>query len=65
MTDTCPPIQDWPLYWFAQLEQAIDRGEFEQAAEAARQLRRLGVEVRYRRGMQPDRQQKRGKPHAF
>ena len=37
----------WPLYWFAQLEKAVDCGDYEQAAECLRRLRSLGVEVRY------------------
>ncbi len=36
-----------PTYWFAILEIARERGNFEQAAEANRQLKRLGVCVRY------------------
>jgi hypothetical protein len=38
-----------PLYWFAILEMAKDRGLFERAAEAKRELERLGVHVSYRR----------------
>jgi len=38
-----------PLYWFAKLEQAVDDGNHEAAAEAQRQLRRLGVRVAYSR----------------
>ena len=40
---------DWPLWWFARLEAAVERGDHAAAAEAQRQLRRLGVEVRYGR----------------
>jgi hypothetical protein len=42
-----PDAEQWPLYWFAQLEKAIDCGDYEQAAECLRRLRSLGVEVRY------------------
>jgi hypothetical protein len=38
-----------PTYWFAVLEIARERGDFELAAEAQRQLGRLGVHVRYGR----------------
>jgi hypothetical protein len=38
-----------PTYWFALLEIARERGDFEQAAEAKRQLQRLGVRVRYQK----------------
>jgi hypothetical protein len=41
--------QDEPTYWFAVLEIARERGDFERAAEAKRQLRRLGVCVSYER----------------
>jgi hypothetical protein len=39
---------DMPLYWFAALERAVAQGDFERAAEAQRNLRRLGVEVAFR-----------------
>jgi hypothetical protein len=42
------PITDWPGYWFLLLERYLADGELEAAAEAQRQLERLGVEVRYR-----------------
>jgi hypothetical protein len=42
------PIIDWPGYWFLLLERYLAEGELEAAAEAQRQLERLGVEVRYR-----------------
>ena len=35
------------LFWFAELERAISSGDFDLAAEAGRQLRRLGVAVSY------------------
>ncbi|MBN2216548.1 MAG: hypothetical protein JW719_04145 [Pirellulales bacterium] len=39
--------EEQPTYWFVLLEIARERGDFESAAEASRQLRRLGVSVRY------------------
>lgn len=39
---------DWPVYWFAALEKAIDAGDMVAAAEAQKQLERLGVTVRFR-----------------
>lgn len=39
---------DSPTAWFCALEVAHQRGDYEAAAEALRQLRRLGVEVRMR-----------------
>jgi hypothetical protein len=44
--------REMPFYWFAVLETARERNDFEQAAEAVRQLRRLGVTVRYGRPQQ-------------
>jgi len=38
-----------PTAWFAVLEDAKRRNDFERAAEAVRELRRLGVEVRWKR----------------
>ena len=38
---------DWPLWWFARLEAAVERGDHSAAAEAQRELERLGVSVRY------------------
>jgi hypothetical protein len=49
------PIRDWPLWWFARLEAAIERGDFQTAAQAQRELERLGVSVQYR-GRRPARQ---------
>jgi hypothetical protein len=49
--DAEPPVTDWPLYWFAALEKAVGAGNFEAAARAVRELRRLGVDVTYRRGL--------------
>jgi hypothetical protein len=44
-----PPVTDWPLYWFAKLEKAVQAGDHQAAAEAQRQLARLGVQVAYGR----------------
>lgn len=41
------PTIDWPLWWFARLEAAVERGDHQAAAEAQRQLDRLGVRVNY------------------
>jgi len=38
-----------PVAWFCVLEQARQNNDFERAAEAKRQLERLGVVVKYRR----------------
>jgi hypothetical protein len=40
--------QQSPTFWFALLEIARSRDDFERAAEAKRQLRRLGVIVTYK-----------------
>lgn len=40
---------DWPVYWFAKLDKAVTEGDHEAAAEAQRELRRLGVRVNYGR----------------
>jgi hypothetical protein len=45
-------VIDWPLWWFARLEAAVERGDHEAAAEAQRELERLGVRVRYGRPRQ-------------
>jgi hypothetical protein len=42
-------IRDSSIYWFFTLEAAKDRGDFETAARAQRELRRLGITVTYRR----------------
>ncbi|HEY1379753.1 MAG TPA: hypothetical protein VGF55_23325 [Gemmataceae bacterium] len=44
-----PPVVDWPLYWFARLEKAVEAGNHQAAAEAQRHLARLGVQVSYGR----------------
>jgi hypothetical protein len=43
------PVDDWPLYWFAKLEKAVEVGDHRAAAEAQDRLARLGVRVRYGR----------------
>ena len=45
MTDK--QAQTQPIYWFVVLEDAIDRGDLQAAANAQRELRRLGVRVAY------------------
>ena len=50
---TIPPRTDWPLYWFARLEKAVEEGDHQAAAEAQRHLTRLGVRVNYGRPRQP------------
>jgi hypothetical protein len=42
-----------PTYWFAVLEIARERGDFQQAAAAKLELRRLGVSVSYQRRERP------------
>ena len=42
------PVTDHPVYWFAIMEDAKDRGEFEAAARAKRELERLGVHIAYK-----------------
>ncbi len=46
LSPTRPP-KDWPVYWFARLEAAVESGDHAAAADAQRQLARLGVLVRY------------------
>lgn len=36
---------EWPIYWFASLERAIEQGDYRAAATAQDNLRRLGYEV--------------------
>jgi hypothetical protein len=54
-TDSLPPdnYADEPIYWFAVLEKAVDRGDHATAEAATRQLDRLGVRVRYGRPRPP------------
>lgn len=39
--------QNCPTAWFAVLERAREEGDYERAAQAERELRRLGVAVRF------------------
>lgn len=48
MLDTSDHTQQ-PVYWFAVLDMARERGEFDRAAKAQRELKRLGVVVRFLR----------------
>jgi hypothetical protein len=41
--------RDAPTYWFAVLEIAREKGDYDRAAEAQRELARLGVQVRYQK----------------
>lgn len=41
--------RDEPTYWFAVLEIAKERSDFERAVAAQRELKRLGITVRYQR----------------
>ena len=43
-------VREQPIYWFAILESAVERGEYHRAADAQHELHRLGVDVRFRRG---------------
>ena len=42
-----PPAEDCATVWFARLEQAKETNDFESAADAVRELRRLGVTVKF------------------
>ena len=42
-------FSDEPLYWFAVLDGAVARGDHQTAADAQRELARLGVRVAYGR----------------
>jgi hypothetical protein len=44
-----PPVTDTPVYWFVKLERAVGDGDFEAAANAQRELARLGIRVAYGR----------------
>src|SRR5262249_11027396 len=57
-----PPETDRPIYWFVLLEQSIDAGDLEAAALAQRELKRLGVTVRY--GRPSPRRPQRGGRHG-
>jgi hypothetical protein len=47
-----PAVTDRPIYWLVLLEQARERRDPRAAAQARRELARLGVRVTYRRGPQ-------------
>ena len=47
--DLPPALRDLPSWWVGELDRALEQGDFDLAAEAARELRRLGLEVRYTR----------------
>jgi hypothetical protein len=49
LTENDPKIRDSTLYWFVLLEEALDRGDLDEAARAKRELDRLGVGVTHRR----------------
>jgi hypothetical protein len=42
-----PEIKNWPLWWFAQLQSALKRGDLDGAHHALGELARLGIEVRF------------------
>jgi hypothetical protein len=50
-----PCVRDSPVYWFTLLEAARRYGDYSTAAEADRELRRLGVQVSHRRKRPPGR----------
>jgi hypothetical protein len=65
-----PPVTDWPLYHFARLEKAVEAGDHQTAAQAQRELERLGVRVAYgrpsarRQGRRPTQNGHREAAHA-
>jgi hypothetical protein len=42
-------FENEPIYWFAVLDGAVERGDHATAADAQRELARLGVKVAYGR----------------
>jgi hypothetical protein len=58
MSASSPPesaVADCPIYWFAILEKAVEQGDHQKAAEAQKELARLGVHVAYgRQGIHRD-----------
>jgi hypothetical protein len=42
-------VRDNPTFWFAVMESAKEKGDFEGAARAKRELERLGVLVTYQK----------------
>jgi hypothetical protein len=62
-----PPntLSDWPLWQFAELEPALDRGDDRAAQVALCELERLGIEVRFRLPrLCANRAQREGVAHA-
>jgi hypothetical protein len=51
MERTADP-QNWPLYWFARLERAVEQGDHQDAAKSQTELARLGVVVHYGRPLE-------------
>lgn len=51
-TDAPAIPRNEPVYWFVVLESARRSGDFARAAEAQRELERLGIKVRYGRERQ-------------
>lgn len=49
MHTAAEPYTDRPLYWLVILDQAVEQGDHQTAAEAQRELARLGVRVAYGR----------------
>jgi hypothetical protein len=47
------PVSQGPVYWFVKLACAVEDGDFSTAAEAQRELKRLGVIIRYLRPAAP------------
>ena len=48
MSVPVPPATEyrrWPLYWFAQLEAALEAGDLTRAADAQNRLEQLGLRV--------------------
>jgi hypothetical protein len=65
MSDTVPEVTptetiDWPGWWFFRLEAAVEQGDHQAAAEAQRELARLGVRVAYGRPNAKRREVRRG-----
>jgi hypothetical protein len=44
---TSDKIANWRLWWFAQLEAALDRGDDRAVTAAVRKLQKLGIEIRF------------------
>jgi hypothetical protein len=53
--DTSDRCEDSPIAWFGEMLFALDRRDIDRAAEAKRQLTRLGWSVKYRKP-RPDRE---------